>query len=73
MLAQKGDLPVYLGGGLGWVKRERRDNKLGAHIPFGVEYLSGALRAFAEVVLMLNLTTDTKVDLEGGMGMRFCF
>jgi len=73
--AQQGELPVYIGGGLRWVKREKKDNKLGIRIPFGVEYRfgGGSLGAFAEVVPIMNLTPDTEFDLEGGIGIRFYF
>lgn len=73
--AKKGDLPVYLGGGLRWVKREKKENKFGVRIPFGVEYIfgGGSLGAFAELVPVMNLTPDTEFDLEGGIGIRFYF
>jgi hypothetical protein len=73
--AKKGDLPVYVGGGLRWVKRDKGDNKFGVRIPFGLEYRfgGGALGAFAELVPVMNLKPDTDFDLEGGIGIRFYF
>ena len=70
-----GKLPVYVGGGLRWVKREKRDNKFGMRIPVGLEYrfAGGSLGAFAELVPVLNLKPDTDFDLEGGIGIRFYF
>ena len=73
--AGDGDLPVYIGGGVRWVKREKKDNKLGMRLPVGLEYRfgGGALGAFAELVPVLNLKPDTDFDLEGGVGIRFYF
>jgi len=72
---QKGSLPVYVGGGLRYVDRDKKDNKFGIRIPVGIEYLfeGVALGAFAELVPVLNLTPDTDFDLEGGIGIRFYF
>ena len=72
---KKGSLPVYFGGGLRYVDRDKKDNKFGIRIPVGVEYLfeGVALGAFAELVPVLNLTPDTDFDLEGGIGIRFYF
>lgn len=72
---KKGDLPVYVGGGLRWVRRDKKDNKLGIRIPVGLEYLfaGGSLGAFGELVPVLNLKPDTDFDLEGGIGIRFYF
>jgi hypothetical protein len=72
---KKGALPVYVGGGLRWVDRDKKDNKFGFRIPVGLEYLfdNVALGAFAELVPVLNLTPDTDFDLEGGVGIRFYF
>ena len=68
-------LPVYVGGGLRWVKREKKDNKFGIRIPVGLEYIfaGGALGAFAELAPVMNLEPDTDIDLEGGIGIRFYF
>ena len=72
---QKGALPVYIGGGLRWVDRDKKDNKVGIRIPVGLEYLfeQVSLGAFAELVPVLNLSPDTEFDLEGGIGIRFYF
>jgi hypothetical protein len=72
---KKGSLPVYVGGGLRYVDRDKKDNKFGIRIPVGIEYLfeDVALGAFAELVPVLNLTPDTDFDLEGGIGIRFYF
>lgn len=70
-----GRLPLYFGGGLRFIDRDKRDDKFGVRIPIGVEYLfeSVPLGAFAEAVPVLNLNPDTDFDLEGGIGIRFFF
>jgi len=72
---KKGALPVYVGGGLRYVDRDKKDNKFGIRIPVGLEYLfeNVSLGAFAELVPVLNLSPDTDFDLEGGVGIRFYF
>ena len=54
---------------------ENKDDKLGARIPVGLEYLFEdiPLGAFFELVPVLNLTPDTDFDLEAGAGIRFFF
>jgi hypothetical protein len=71
----KGALPVYVGGGLRYVDRDKKDNKFGIRIPVGLEYLfeNVSLGAFAELVPVLNLSPDTDFDFEGGVGIRFYF
>lgn len=73
--AAKGQLPLYFGGGLSYVKRSARDDKFGVRIPIGVEYLfkKVPLGAFLEVVPVMNVTPDTDFDLQGGVGIRFFF
>lgn len=71
----KGQMPLYLGGGLRYVSRENKDDKFGIRIPVGIEYLfeNVSLGAFFELVPILNLTPDTDFDLEAGIGIRFFF
>ena len=71
----RGELPLYFGGGIRFVDREDKDDKLGVRLPVGVEYLfeKVSLGAFFELVPVLNLTPDTDFDLEGGIGIRFFF
>ena len=70
-----GKLPLYFGGGLRFIDREKKDDKLGIRIPVGIEYLFGnvPLGAFFELVPVLNLTPDTDFDFEAGIGIRFFF
>ena len=67
--------PLYFGGGVRYISREKKDNKFGVRIPAGVEFLflNNKLGAFGEVVPILNFTPDTDFDLEFGIGIRFFF
>ena len=71
----QGKLPLYFGGGIRFVDREKKDDKFGVRLPVGIEYLfeNVSLGAFFELVPVLNLTPDTDFDLEGGIGIRFFF
>jgi hypothetical protein len=71
----KGKLPLYFGAGFRYIDRENRDDKFGARIPVGLEYLfeGVSLAAFFELVPVLNLSPDTEFELEGGVGIRFFF
>jgi len=71
----QGKLPLYFGGGVRFINREKKDNKFGIRIPVGLEYLFGnvPLAAFFELVPILNLTPDTDFDFEAGIGIRFFF
>ena len=70
-----GKLPLYFGGGLRFIDREKKKDKFGIRIPVGIEYLFGnaPLGAFFELVPILNLTPDTDFDFEAGIGIRFFF
>lgn len=70
-----GKLPLFFGGGLRFINREKKDNKFGVRIPVGIEYLfeNVPLGAFLELVPILNLRPDTDFDFEGGIGIRFFF
>ncbi len=70
-----GKLPLYFGGGLRFIDREKKKDKLGIRIPVGIEYLFKdlPLGAFFELVPVLNLTPDTEFDFEAGIGIRFFF
>lgn len=71
----KGQLPLYIGGGLRYSNYSDEDDKFGIRIPVGIEYLFAdtSLGAFLELVPVMNLTPDTDFDLEGGIGIRFFF
>ncbi len=70
-----GKLPLYFGGGLRFIDREKKDDKLGIRIPVGIEYLfeNVPLGAFFELVPIFDLTPDTDFDFEAGIGIRFFF
>lgn len=72
---KKGRLPVYFGCGLRFLERENKDDKFGLRLPVGLEYRFDGLPlgAFAEAVPVLNLSPDTDLDMEGGLGIRFFF
>lgn len=67
--------PLYFGGGLRFIDRDKKDNKFGIRIPVGVEYLflNNSFGAFGELVPILDLTPDTEFDLEFGVGIRYFF
>ena len=70
-----GELPLYFGGGIRFVDRDKKDDKFGLRFPVGVEYLfeNVPLGAFFELAPVLNLSPDTDLDLEGGIGIRYFF
>jgi hypothetical protein len=79
----EGRLPVYFGIG-GRIKlqnhgndhnRNDHDALLGVRIPFGISYLfaKAPVDVFAEIVPVLDVVPDTKLDLNGGIGARFYF
>ena len=67
--------PLYWGGGVRYINREKRDNKFGLRIPVGIEFLflNNRLGAFGELVPLLDFTPDTDFDVEFGIGVRFFF
>lgn len=71
----KGVSPLYFGGGLRFIDRDKKDNKFGIRIPGGVEYLflNNSIGAFGEIVPILDLTPDTEFNLEFGIGIRYFF
>jgi hypothetical protein len=71
----EGVSPLYFGGGLRFIDRDKKDNKFGIRIPVGVEYLflNNSLGAFGELVPILDLTPDTELDFELGVGIRYFF
>ena len=71
----KGISPLYFGGGLRSIDRDKRDNKFGIRIPVGIEYLffNDSIGAFGEIVPVLDLTPDTEFDFEFGIGIRYFF
>jgi len=67
--------PLYLGGGIRYINREKGENKFGLRIPVGIEFLflNNRLGAFGEVVPLMDLKPDTEFDMEFGIGIRFFF
>ncbi len=71
----KGELPLYFGVGGRVIFRENRSDKVGVRVPVGLDYLFADLPIdiFVEIVPVLELTPDTELDLEAGIGARFWF
>jgi len=70
----RGRMPLYYGIG-GRVKVREDRTTLGVRVPFGFEYLfQGApLGLFLEVAPILDLTPNTELDINTGLGIRFYF
>lgn len=73
----RGALPVYYGLGGRLATRDGRggEDRLGVRFPVGLAYIFPSQRAdlFFEVAPTLDLTPDTNVDVEGGLGVRYFF
>lgn len=84
---QSGKLPVYFGAGVRYIslrqdeeaerdeEDEKDEEKIGIRIPVGIEYFfwDASFRFFVELVPTLNLTPNTDVEFETGIGIRFFF
>ena len=70
-----GSLPLFFGAGVRFISIEDDDDELGIRLPVGLEYVFPKLpiRIFGELVPVLDLTPDTELDLEGGIGIRYFF
>lgn len=72
---KKGQLPFYYGIGARVLFRNEGnlDDKFGVRIPVGLSYLfaNSPLEFFIETVPILDLTPDTELDFNGGIGLRF--
>lgn len=70
----RGRMPLYYGIG-GRVKANNDRTSVGVRIPFGFEYLfQGApLGLFLEIAPILDLTPNTELDINSGIGVRFYF
>lgn len=72
---QPRDLPLYIGVG-GRVKFvEHGDNRAGIRVPVGIAYLLPVqhLEFYAEVAPILDVSPDTSLEWNGGVGIRFYF
>ncbi len=71
----RGDLPLYFGVG-GRVKFvEHGDNRAGLRFPVGISYLfpDSRLEGFAEVAPILDVAPSTRLEWNGGVGLRYYF
>jgi hypothetical protein len=71
----EGTFPLFFGAGLRYVIREDDDDGIGIRLPVGLEYIVQhmPIRIFVELVPVLDLTSDTEFDLDGGVGVRYFF
>jgi hypothetical protein len=72
---EKGEMPFYFGVG-GRVKfREDDRDRVGVRGPVGVAYRFAdlPLELFAEVAPVLDVAPRTRLDLNGGIGIRYYF
>ena len=66
---------LFFGAGIRYVSNEDDDDELGIRLPVGLEYVfqNVPVRIFVEWVPVLDLTPDTELDMEGGVGIRYFF
>ncbi|MGH8015260.1 MAG: BAPKO_0422 family outer member beta-barrel protein [Candidatus Zixiibacteriota bacterium] len=70
----KGQFPLYYGiGGRIRFHDGNQDDQVGVRVPVGMAYLfqNSPLELFFEVVPIVDLTPDTELDFNGGVGIRF--
>lgn len=69
----EGKLPIYFGIG-GRIKLND-STKLGVRIPVGINYLfeDAPIDMFFEIVPILDLLPSTKLNFNGGVGIRYFF
>lgn len=70
----KGKMALYYGIGGRLVDTEG-DSFIGVRVPIGINYLfaTSPLDLFLEIAPVLNLSPDTDLDFDGGLGIRFWF
>lgn len=71
---EKGKFPLYYGiGGRIRFHDGNQDDEVGVRVPVGMAYLfdNSPLELFFEIVPIVNLTPDTELDFNGGVGARF--
>jgi hypothetical protein len=75
---ESGKLPLYVGiGGRIKIKNNKgnNDNRVGIRIPLGIDYMfaSAPVDIFLEIAPILDLTPETKISVNGGLGFRYFF
>lgn len=73
---EKGSLPIYYGvGGRVMFAEGNRDDHVGIRIPVGLAYIfaTAPVDIFLEVVPILDLTPDTDLEVNAGIGVRYFF
>jgi len=72
----KGSFPLYYGiGGRILFHDGNQDNQVGVRIPVGMSYLfaNSPVELFFEIVPIVDLTPNTELDFNGGVGVRYYF
>jgi hypothetical protein len=71
----EGEIPFYFGIGGRILLRDGSDSKLGIRFPIGLDYVFGnaPFDIFVEIAPILNVVPDTKLNLGGGVGVRYYF
>ena len=71
---EKGSMPVYYGVG-GRIRLGDGDNLVGVRVPVGLEYIFIGSRVdlFLELVPILDLTPNTDLRINAGIGGRYFF
>ena len=69
----EGRFPLYYG--IGGRVVDANDPRVGVRIPVGVNYLFGRspFDTFFEIAPVLDVTPETEMDIEAGIGARFYF
>lgn len=71
-----GSMPVYFGvGGLVRFRDSNHDNEVGVRLPVGVSYMfeNKPIDVFAEIAPAIDVAPTTRLDITGGVGIRFWF
>ena len=70
---EEGKLPIYYG--LGCRIKSGDDDRFGARIPLGMNYLfeNTPLDIFLEIVPVLDLAPNTELNMNGAIGIRYFF
>lgn len=72
----QGKLPVYVGGGaFVRFRDEHHDNEAGGRVPVGLDYMfeNAPVDIFAEFAPGFDLTPSVRINLSGGIGIRYWF
>jgi hypothetical protein len=70
---QSGKMPLYFGAGVRMVSINNNDTILGVRVPLGIVYIPESLPIdfFLEVVPIMNLVPETRLESDIAVGVRF--